>query len=111
MKRDLKIWLVFMIAIGSTIGRRLFLESGSIISKSGPGESLISYGFIVIVIYFTLTSLCEMATYMPTSGSFIVYSAQFCDPALVFAFGRNYWYNWTVTVAVDINLIGIIIQF
>lgn len=58
-----------------------------------------------------MTSLGEMATYMPVSGSFSTYASRFVDPAFGFALGWNYWFNWAITLAVDISTAAIIVQF
>ncbi|RIY23482.1 amino acid permease, partial [Gardnerella vaginalis] len=50
-------------------------------------------------------------TYMPISGSFASYSGKFIDPALGFAMGWNYWFNWAITVAVDISTAAIVLQY
>jgi len=89
----------------------LFVASGSAISTAGPGGALLAYVGIGIMVYFLMTSLGEMATYLPVSGSFSTYSTQFVDPALGFAMGWNYWFNWAITLAVDISTAAIVMQF
>nr|WP_277953215.1 amino acid permease [Listeria monocytogenes] len=100
-----------MIAIGGSIGTGLFLASGNAIHTAGPGGALVAYIAIGIMVYFLMTSLGEMATYMPVSGSFSTYASRFVDPAFGFAFGWNYWFNWAITLAVDISTAAIIVQF
>jgi AAT family amino acid transporter/lysine-specific permease len=63
------------------------------------------------MVYFLMTSLGEMATYMPVSGSFSTYATRFVDPAFGFALGWNYWFNWAVTLAVEIAAAAIIMKF
>ncbi|PYI57573.1 amino acid permease [Paenibacillus flagellatus] len=92
-----------MISLGGAIGTGVFLASGSIIRDAGPGGALAAYAVIGAMVYFLMTSLGEMATYMPVSGSFSTYAARFVDPALGFAFGWNYWYSWAITIAVEIS--------
>ncbi|EAD1239025.1 amino acid permease, partial [Listeria monocytogenes] len=77
----------------------------------GPGGALVAYIAIGIMVYFLMTSLGEMATYMPVSGSFSTYASRFVDPAFGFALGWNYWFNWAITLAVDISTAAIIVQF
>ena len=60
---------------------------------------------------FLMTSLGEMATLMPVSGSFSTYGSRFVDPAFGFALGWNYWFNWAVTLAVEIVASAIIMKF
>ncbi|WP_066366145.1 amino acid permease [Neobacillus fumarioli] len=111
VKRNLKARHMTMIAIGGSIGTGLFLATGLSIRTAGPGGALIAYGAIGIMVYFLMTSLGEMATYMPVSGSFATYATRFVDPSLGFALGWNYWFNWAVTLAVEIAASAIIMKF
>ncbi|PXE80102.1 gamma-aminobutyrate permease [Listeria monocytogenes] len=111
IRRDLKTRHLSMIAIGGSIGTGLFLASGDAIHTAGPGGALVAYIAIGIMVYFLMTSLGEMATYMPVSGSFSTYASRFVDPAFGFALGWNYWFNWAITLAVDISTAAIIVQF
>lgn len=99
LNRALKPRHLNMIAIGGAIGTGLFVASGSSISGAGPGGALLAYAVIGTMVFFLMTSLGEMATYMPVSGSFETYATRFVDPTLGFALGWNYWYNWAITVA------------
>ena len=111
LKRGLRARHMSMIAIGGSIGTGLFLASGSTIHSAGPGGALVAYGLICVMIYFLMTSLGEMATFLPVSGSFSSYASRFVDPALGFALGWNYWYNWAVTIAVEISAAALIMKF
>lgn len=109
--RSLKTRHISMIALGGSIGTGLFVASGSAISEAGPAGALIAYVAMGIMVYFLMTSLGEMATYMPVSGSFATYSTKYVDPALGFAMGWNYWFNWAITLAVDISTVSIVMKF
>ncbi|KAG0261116.1 hypothetical protein BG011_001329 [Mortierella polycephala] len=111
LKRGLKARHLSMISIAGTIGTGLFLASGSSIAQAGPLGALIAYTMIGSMVYFMMTSLGEMATLIPTAGSFNTYAARFVDPALGFALGVNYFLNWAVTVAVEIAAAAMILQF
>ena len=91
-----------MIAIGGSIGTGLFVASGATISQAGPGGALLAYGLIGLMVYFLMTSLGELAAYMPVSGSFATYGSRYVDEGFGFALGWNYWYNWAITIAVDL---------
>lgn len=41
-------------------------------------------------------SLGEMIAFLPIAGGHIKLSERFVNPALSFAMGWNYWYNWTI---------------
>lgn len=111
LKRSLQTRHMNMIAIGGAIGTGLFLASGASVSTAGPGGALLAYGVIGIMVYFIMTSLGEMATYLPVSGSFGTYAARFVDPAMGFAIGWNYWFNWAITLAVEILAGALIMKF
>ncbi|AKV56165.1 gamma-aminobutyrate permease [Bifidobacterium actinocoloniiforme DSM 22766] len=111
MQRSLRTRHISMIALGGCIGTGLFMTSGSTIAKAGPGGGLVAYAAMGIMVYFLMTSLGELATYMPVSGSFASYSARFVDPALGFAMGWDYWLNWTISGAVDISTAALLIQY
>jgi lysine-specific permease len=84
LKRGLKARHLSMISIAGTIGTGLFLASGASIAQAGPLGALIAYVMIGSMVFFMMTSLGEMATLIPTAGSFNTYAARFVDPALGF---------------------------
>ena len=43
--------------------------------------------------------------------SFSAYSTKFVDPALGFALGWNYWFNWAITIPVDVTTAGIVMNY
>lgn len=102
LRRELKSRHLAMIAIGGSIGTGLFVASGATVAQAGPGGALLSYAIIGLMVYFLMTSLGELAAYMPVSGSFATYGAKYVDEGFGFALGWNYWYNWAVTIAVDL---------
>lgn len=111
VRRNLKARHLAMIAIGGCIGTGLFMASGSAIHMAGPGGALVAYAAIGLMVYFLMTSLGEMATYLPVSGSFATYAAKFIDPSLGYALGWNYWFSWVITVAVDISIAALVITY
>lgn len=100
-----------MISLGGSIGTGLFLASGGAIHSAGPGGALLAYALIGVMVYFLMTSLGEMATYMPVSGTFSTYATRFVDPSLGFALGWNYWYNWAITIAAELSAATLIMKF
>ena len=102
LQRTLKARHMSMIAIGGSIGTGLFVASGATISQAGPGGALLAYMVVGLMVYFLMTSLGEMASHLPVSGSFATYGAKYVDEGFGFALGWNYWYNWAVTIAVDL---------
>ncbi|WP_255032125.1 amino acid permease [Bordetella genomosp. 1] len=102
LRRTLSARHLSMIAVGGSIGTGLFVASGATIAQAGPGGALLAYGLIGLMVYFLMTSLGELAAAMPVSGSFSTYGARYVEEGFGFALGWNYWYNWAVTVAVDL---------
>jgi len=111
LNRGLKSRHLTMISLGGTIGTGLLLASGNSIAEAGPGGALLAYGLIGIMVFFLMTSLGEMAAYMPVAGSFSTYATKFIDPALGFALGWNYWYNWAITIAAEIAAVSIVMKY
>ncbi|HAD40010.1 MAG TPA: lysine transporter, partial [Plesiomonas shigelloides] len=85
LKRDLKARHLTMIAIGGAIGTGLFVASGATVAQAGPGGALVAYAVIGMMVFFVMTSLGEMAAFMPVSGSFSTYGTEFVSPAMGFA--------------------------
>lgn len=111
LRRGLKARHMTMISLGGSIGTGLFLASGGAIHSAGPGGALLAYALIGIMVYFLMTSLGEMATHMPVSGTFSTYASRFVDPSLGFALGWNYWYNWAITIAAELAAATLIMKF
>lgn len=111
LHRKLNARLINMIAIGGSIGTGIFVASGNAIHTAGPGGTMLAYLIIGLMVYFLMTSLGEMAAFMPTTGSFYLYANNFVDPAFGYALGWNYWYNWALTVASEISAASLVMQF
>ena len=111
LRRSLKARHLSMIAIGGSIGTGLFVASGATVSQAGPGGALVAYLLIGAMVFFLMTSLGELAAYMPVSGSFATYGAKYVDEGFGFALGWNYWYNWAVTIAVELAAAQLVMQY
>ncbi|CAM3781210.1 amino acid permease [Alicyclobacillus pomorum] len=111
LHRGLKSRHLSMIAIGGAIGTGLFVASGSSISTAGPGGALLAYFVVGVMVYFVMTSLGEMASFLPVSGSFETYASRFVDPALGFALGWNYWYNWAITIPAELSAGSLVMKY
>jgi amino acid transporter len=111
VKRALKPRHVSMIALGGTIGTGLFINLGEPISLAGPVGALIAYLFMGSIVYSVTQSLGEMATFIPVTSSFTVFNARFLSPALGVANGYMYWFNWATTFAVELSVVGQVIDY
>lgn len=110
LHRSLKARHIAMIAIGGSIGSGIFIASGTAIHMAGPGGALMAYSIIGLMVYFLMTSLGEMSTLLPSTGSFCDYAGRFVDPAFGFAMSYNYWLNWAITTAVDLSAAALIMH-
>lgn len=111
LHRKLRSRQLSMIAIGGCIGTGLFLATGISIHQAGPGGALLAFGIMGLMVYFLMTSLGEMASFMPTTGSFYTYGSHFVDPAFGFAQGINYWFNWAITLAAELVASAMIMKY
>jgi AAT family amino acid transporter len=74
LARKLSARQVQMIAIGGTIGTGLFLGTGKSLATGGPASMLIGYIIVGFIVFITMLSLGEMATFIPVAGSFCTYA-------------------------------------
>ncbi|KAG0097798.1 hypothetical protein BGZ93_001949 [Podila epicladia] len=111
LQRNLQARHLTMISLGGTIGTGLFLASGSSIAIAGPGYSQIAYSLIGTMVFCFMSSLGEMATYLPITGSINAYGTRFFDPALGFMLGWVYWFSWSVTLATELVASSVIISY
>jgi AAT family amino acid transporter len=74
LARKLSARQVQMIAIGGTIGTGLFLGTGKSLATGGPASMLIAYLIVGAIVFVTMLSLGEMATFIPVAGSFCTFA-------------------------------------
>jgi len=111
LSRSLKSRHVNMITIGGAIGTGLFLNSGYSVHEGGSGGALLSFAIGGVMVYLVMTSLGEMATFMPVAGAFETYCNKFVDPAFAFAVGWMYWLSWALVMATELVAAQIIISY
>ncbi|KAF8930842.1 hypothetical protein BGZ47_000354 [Haplosporangium gracile] len=111
LQRNLQARHLTMISLGGTIGTGLFLASGISIAVAGPGYALIAYGLIGTMVYCFMSSLGEMTTYLPITGSINAYGTRFVDPAFGFMLGWVYWFSWSITLAAELVAAGVVISY
>ena len=66
--RGLKSRHAQMIALGGTIGTGLFVGSGQTLALGGPAFILVCYIVMTVLVYFVVTAVTEVATYLPVHG-------------------------------------------
>lgn len=111
VKRSLKQRHIGMIALGGTIGTGLFIGIATPLANAGPVGALVAYLFMGTVVFSVTQSLGEMATFIPVTSSFSVFAQRFLSPALGAANGYMYFLSWCFTFALELSVVGQIIQF
>ena len=81
LHRDFKPHQVSMFSLACAIGTGLIIGSGTGLARGGPGSLLISYILIGITVFFVMTALGEMATFLPMKKGFGGYATRMVDPA------------------------------
>ncbi|MCG3398660.1 amino acid permease [Staphylococcus massiliensis] len=111
MQRGLSSRHISMIAIGGAIGTGLFVATGGVISQAGPGGAILAYLIIGVMLYFLMSSIGELATFYPVSGSFSSYSSRFIHPSMGFIMGWLYWAIWSLVASVDIIVASSVLNY
>lgn len=111
LKRHLSTRHMSMIALGGSLGTGIFLTSGSALFVAGPAGALLAYFVMGIMVYLLMTSLGEMSAYRPISGSFFQYASDYVSKPFGFAMGYNYWFNWAITIAVELIAAALLMSF
>ncbi|KAF5355742.1 hypothetical protein D9756_003931 [Leucocoprinus leucothites] len=111
LSRQLKNRHIAMISIGGVIGTGLFLGTATSLRNGGPVGLLLGYIVMGSICYSVMLSLGEMVAFLPIPGGHIRLAARFVDPALSFAMGWNYWYNWTIVLPAELSAAAVLIGF
>jgi amino acid transporter len=111
LHRGLKARQISMIALGGAIGTGLIIGSGTGLTQGGPLGILIGYSFVGFICYLVMTSLGEMAAYLPHKKGFSGYATRFVDPALGFALGYNYLMKYLIVTPNNLNAAAVVIRY
>lgn len=82
LDRGLKGRQVNMLAIAGAIGTGLIIGSGQGLARGGPASLFIAYCITGSIIYFVMTAMGEMSSFLPMDQGFSGYADRFVDPAL-----------------------------
>ncbi|KAF4496121.1 hypothetical protein FAGAP_7711 [Fusarium agapanthi] len=111
LRKDFKPHQVIMFSIACAIGTVLVIDTGSALSRGGPGSLLIAYILIGITVFFVMTAIGEMATFLPMNKGFGVYATRMVDPTFGFATGWNYFFKYIIATPTNLTAAGLVIQF
>lgn len=91
-----------MMGLGSAIGAGLFLGSGVGVATAGPAV-LVSYALAGVLVILVTRMLAEMASAMPSSGSFSVYAEAALGRWAGFTLGWVYWFTLVMVLGAEIT--------
>ncbi|KAL1852744.1 hypothetical protein Daus18300_012075 [Diaporthe australafricana] len=111
VQRQLKSVHVTMIGFCSGIGTGLFVGTGAAYAKAGPAGLLIAYCIVGLVLYCVMQSIAELATLIPTAGSFPHWATRFVDPSVGFSLAISYGYCYTIAIASEVSAAAVIVSY
>ncbi|OJD40739.1 amino acid permease [Diplodia corticola] len=110
-QRRLRNYQVTMIGLSSGIGTGLFIGTGSAYAKAGPAGLLLAYLVIGSVLWCVMQSIGELATLIPTAGSFPHWATRFVDPAVGFSLAISYGYCYTIAIASECSAAAVLVSY
>ncbi|KAK7910568.1 Dicarboxylic amino acid permease [Apiospora marii] len=110
-QRRLKNYQVTMIGITSGIGTGLFIGTGAAYAKAGPAGLLLAFIIVGGVLWCVMQSIAELATLIPTAGSFPHWATRFIDPAVGFSLAISYGYCFTIAIASECSAAAILVSY
>jgi yeast amino acid transporter len=102
---------VAMISIGGVIGTGLFLGTANSLKNGGPLGLWLGYIVMGSVCYAVMQCLGEAVSYLPVPGGHIRLADRFVSPAMAFALGWNYWYNWVIVLPAELSAAAVLISY
>ncbi len=111
LRRQLSTRHLSMIALGGSLGTGIFLASGSALHYAGPAGAVLAYLIMGAIVYLLMSGLGEMSAYRPIAGSFCQYASDYVGKSFGFAMGYNYWFNWAITIAIELVAAAVIMQY
>ncbi|KAJ5104804.1 amino acid permease/ SLC12A domain-containing protein [Penicillium alfredii] len=110
-QRRLRNYQVTMIGFCSGIGTGLFVGTGAAYAKAGPAGLLLAYLVVGLVLWCVMQSIAELATLLPTAGSFPHWATRFIDPAVGFSLAISYGYCYTIAIASEVSAAAVIVSY
>ncbi|PRQ75736.1 Amino acid permease/ SLC12A domain-containing protein [Rhodotorula toruloides] len=111
LSRKLSRYHISMIGWSGGIGTGLFIGAGAAYAKSGPAGLLLAYTIVGSVLWAVMQSIAELATLIPTAGSFPHWATRFIDPSVGFSLALSYGYCYTIAIASEVSAAAIIVSY
>lgn len=108
-QRQLHSFHITMIGFCSGIGTGLFIGAGAAYAKAGPAGLLLAYCIVGLVLWCVMQSIAELATLIPTAGSFPHWATRFVDPSVGFSLAISYGYCYTIAIASEASAAAVLV--
>ncbi|OAA57391.1 amino acid transporter [Niveomyces insectorum RCEF 264] len=102
---------IMMMTFGAGIGTGLWVGTGQALHEAGPGGMAVAYTIQSFIVWCLYMSIGEMTTYRPVHGGFIRQAAEYVDPALAYAEGFNFWFQWVMIIPAEITAAVSVLKF
>ncbi|KIX93401.1 uncharacterized protein Z520_10820 [Fonsecaea multimorphosa CBS 102226] len=109
--RGLKARHIQFMGLGGSIGTALFLGIGRALAAAGPLSIFLGYTISGVAIFGTMQCLGEMTTWLPMPAALPSFASRYVDKALGFAVAWNGWYNYAITICIEISAAAVIIGY
>lgn len=110
-QRRLRNYQVTMIGFCSGIGTGLFVGTGAAYSNAGPAGLFLAYAVVGAVLWCVMQSISELATVIPTAGSFPHWATRFIDPSVGFSLAISYGYCYTIAIASEASAAAVLVSY
>lgn len=100
-----------LLAIGGSIGTAIFVSIASGLYKGGPGSLFLAYLMYSCIIGLVNNCMAEMATLHPVSGGFIRMAGKWCDDALGFTAGWNFFFYEALLIPFEITALNSVLSY
>lgn len=111
VQRQLRSFHITMIGFSSGIGTGLFIGAGAAYAKAGPAGLLLAYCIVGAVLWCVMQSIAELATLIPTAGSFPHWATRFIDPAVGFSLAISYGYCYSLAIASESSAAAVLVSY
>lgn len=111
LQRKLKVRHLQMISFGATLGVGLYLNSGKAFTIAGGLGTVLAFVIVGIIVLATISSFCEMVTFVSVIDGVSGLSARFVDESFGFATGWLYFLSFSVGLAGEIVASVIILSY
>lgn len=100
-----------LLAIGGSIGTASFVSIGSGLYKGGPGSLFLAYLMYSCIVGLVNNCMAEMATLQPVSGGFVRMAGKWCDDALGFTAGWNFFFYEALLIPFEITALNQVLSY